>query len=109
MDNKSSFSVYPLLLNKNTDASDVMWVAICMQLLDSDLDIRKDMFDIVPIKHPSTVSDILMQAHFTPTSQAVLPVTQYYFDQRDIKNEKTCFNPFPSKAEVEQQRNFANL
>jgi hypothetical protein len=33
MDNKSSFSVYSLLLNKNTDASDVMWVAIGMQLL----------------------------------------------------------------------------
>lgn len=53
MDNKSSFSVYPLLLNKNTDASDV----ICMQSLDSDLDIRKGMFDIVQMKHPSTVKD----------------------------------------------------
>jgi hypothetical protein len=43
VDNKSSFSVYPLLVNKNTDASDVMCVAICMQSLDSDLDIRKDV------------------------------------------------------------------
>jgi len=50
MDNKSSFSVYSLLLNKSTDASDVMWVAIGMQLLDSDLGIRKDMFDILPIR-----------------------------------------------------------
>jgi len=60
MDNKSSFSVYSLLLNKSTDASDVMWVAIGMQLLDSDLGIRKDMFDILPMKHPSAVFDILM-------------------------------------------------
>jgi len=27
----------------------------------------------------------------------MLPVTQYYFDQRDIKNEKTFFNPSPNK------------
>jgi hypothetical protein len=39
----------------------------------------------------------------------MLPVTQYYFDQRDIRNEKTFFNPSPSKVEVEQQRNFTNL
>lgn len=44
MDNISSFSMYPLLLIKNTDASDVMWVAICMQSLDSNLDIRNGMF-----------------------------------------------------------------
>jgi hypothetical protein len=60
MDNISSFSVYALLLNKNTGASDVMWVAICMQSLNSDLDMRKDVFDIVPMKHYSTVFDILM-------------------------------------------------
>jgi len=41
MDNKSHFSLYPLLLNKNTDTSVVMCAAICMQSLDSDLDIRK--------------------------------------------------------------------
>jgi hypothetical protein len=42
--------MYPLLLDKNTYASDIMWVAICMQSLDSDLDIRMEMFDIVPMK-----------------------------------------------------------
>jgi hypothetical protein len=59
MDNKSSFSVYSLLLNKNTDASrcnvGCHWHAIV-----SDLGIRKDVFDILLMKHPSAVFDILM-------------------------------------------------
>ena len=60
MENISSFSVYPMLLDKNTDASDVMWIAICTQALYSVLDIRKEMFNIFPMKHPSPVFDILM-------------------------------------------------
>jgi hypothetical protein len=49
-----------MLLDKNTDASDVMWIAICTQALYSVLDIRKEMFNIFPMKHPSPVFDILM-------------------------------------------------